>query len=219
MRVISLKVYQNLWNTLYMHIYLGRNVYSVDSMRMTTGRRRHDDENTMLRWWKHDGTMVKSRWYDAEITMVRWWKHDGTMTKSRWYDGENTMVRWRNHDGTMVKARWYDDEIWWYDDENDGTMTESRWYGGTMVKTRWYDGVNAMFISRFHHRSIVCFTIVPSWFRHCNIVFSPSNHRASRFRQPKNITFVQTEHRSINVIPQMLTVNEMNFRTLLKSER
>jgi hypothetical protein len=39
----------------------------------------HDYRKTMVRWWNHDGTMVKQRWHDDETTTARWWNHDGTI--------------------------------------------------------------------------------------------------------------------------------------------
>jgi hypothetical protein len=34
-----------------------------------------------------------ARWYVGKNAMVRWWKHDSTMMKMRWYDGEIAMAR------------------------------------------------------------------------------------------------------------------------------
>ena len=44
----------------------------VDSLRMATGRRRHDDENAMVRWWKRDGTMVKTRCRPLSWVQIVW---------------------------------------------------------------------------------------------------------------------------------------------------
>ena len=74
------------------------------SLRMTTGRRYYDGENTMVRWWKHDDTMMKTRWYDDENTMVRWWKRDDTMMKTRWYHRVFTIVTSYHRTFTIVPS-------------------------------------------------------------------------------------------------------------------
>jgi hypothetical protein len=112
---------------------------------MTTGRRRHDDENAMIRWWNRDATMVKTQWYYDENAMVRWWNHDGTMVKQRWNDGKTT------------KARWW---------KTYGTIEKTRWYNGTIIKQRWYDDENVILYR--------VFTTVPLQFRDFTIVFSSS---------------------------------------------
>jgi hypothetical protein len=106
----------------------------------------------MLRWWKPDGTTVKTQWW--KTTIARWWNNDDTILKQRRHD-ENVMVGWRKHDVTMVKIRWYHDE------------TEI---------ARWW---NAIFFSPSWHRIIkislwcdLCFIIVPSCNRAFNIIQS-----------------------------------------------
>jgi hypothetical protein len=51
-------------------------------LRLTTESRWHDDKIAMVRWWKHDGTMVKTQWNDGKDAMIRWWRRDVTMMKT-----------------------------------------------------------------------------------------------------------------------------------------
>jgi hypothetical protein len=174
------------------------------TLKHTESRSRwYNGESAMVRWWKRDGTMVKTRWYERETTIVRWWNNDGTMVKQRRHDDENVMVRWWKHDVTMVKIRWYDDETamaWWWKRDIIFTIVSSHHRDFTIVP------------SLFHHRAIVF-----SSSYHRTIALSPLYHRASRFRETKNVTYVQTEHRNRAIFERYNIVTRFASRRNLAS--
>lgn len=58
----------------------------------------HNDENTIVQWWKRNDTITKADWYNDE-------EHNGTMIKAQWYANENTMSWWWKCIATIMNTK------------------------------------------------------------------------------------------------------------------
>jgi hypothetical protein len=141
---------------------------------------------TMVKSRWYNGTMMKTRRHDGETTMARWWKHEGTMVKtqcnivvsSSYYPGFTIMPSLFDHRTIVVSSSYHRCFIIVPSPSGEAYAILLLFY---FINKRAQHTViyviNSNKILTRQVRRLSGSLIVPSWFHHRAFAFSSSYHR------------------------------------------